>query len=187
MPPLCWRNGFHCADKRRNELIRRLLRSPIVDDRVHGDVLRNRNRSRQAFCHVLLGFAASRGEALGQNVRRRGDLDDPCGVAFSGLGDDAARYIRNDSPAPQQIIGNIGRNTVTQPMGLPLQSERPGGEDACGHRLVVFATGFGGTGNDAADETNPLIMGKRRTGHIEKRVFAGTAGSDNENKHIEPH
>ena len=89
--------------------------------------------------------------------------------------------------AARKIIDDVGRDAVVQAVGLPLQREGSGGEGGFGDGLVVFTSGLGGAGDGAADETNPGIVGKRCAGHTKQGVFAGAAGSDNENKHAEPH
>ena len=184
MRRLFWRNGFGCADKRADEVVRSLGQSLVVDDRFDGDVRRDRNGSGQALGDVVVGFAASRGEALRQDMRRCGDFDDACRVAFRGMGNDAAGYICDDGTAGREIVGEVVGNAVVQAVGLPLQRKGSGGEFGLGDRFMILAAGVVGAGDNPANEADPRIVSEGCAGKTEQRVFAGTAGSDNQNKHI---
>ena len=80
----------------------------------------------------------------------------------------------------------VGGNAVAQSVRLPLQSEVALGELGFGDGLVCLAAGFGRARNDAADETEALIVGQRVAGCVQQCVLAGPAWSDHANQHHVP-
>ncbi len=81
-------------------------------------------RAFYPFLDFGLALATAIPQALFQNFRFDGDVDDTClRIAASGFFDNGAGNVDDDNPALFQVIVDLWGDCVRQVVGVPMESE----------------------------------------------------------------
>ena len=81
-------------------------------------------RAFYPFLDFGLALATAIPQALFQNFRFDGDVDDTClRIAASGFFDNGAGNVDDDNPALFQVIVDLWGDSVRQVVGVPMESE----------------------------------------------------------------
>ena len=118
-------------------------------------------RAFYPFLDFGLALATAIPQALFQNFRFDGDVDDMClRIAASGFFDNGAGNVDDDNPALFQVIVDLWGDSVRQVVGVPMESEPASSlhlfELFCGDGKVCLASRVGRAGDQADRKNEPF-------------------------------